>query len=86
MFHPKAMEKERTAVLVTAGGTSVVLRQAERGGVSAALNRGLAIARGRYLARMDSDDTSRPERLERQVAAMALEDGEAVESRHHDVE
>lgn len=46
----------------------IVLRQAAQGGISTALNRGLAVARGRYLARMDSDDTSRPQRLERQVA------------------
>ena len=32
------------------------------------LNRGLALARGRYVARMDADDISLPKRLERQVA------------------
>ena len=43
-----------------------VLRQVERGGVARALNRGLASARGRYVARMDSDDVSRPNRLDTQ--------------------
>lgn len=32
------------------------------------LNRGLELARGKYIARMDADDISLPERLERQVA------------------
>jgi len=37
-------------------------------GVSAAANRGLDMARGRYIARMDADDISHPERFEHQVA------------------
>lgn len=37
-------------------------------GVAAALNAGLAHATGEFLARMDSDDISRPQRFERQVA------------------
>jgi len=37
-------------------------------GVTRTLNRGIQQARGRYLARMDADDISMPERLERQVA------------------
>jgi glycosyltransferase involved in cell wall biosynthesis len=37
-------------------------------GVTRTLNRGVQQARGRYLARMDADDVSMPERLERQVA------------------
>jgi len=36
-------------------------------GVPAALNAGLAIAQGRYVARMDADDVCFPDRLEKQV-------------------
>ncbi len=37
-------------------------------GLASALNAGLAVARGRFIARHDADDWSGPERLERQVA------------------
>ncbi|MGE9984233.1 glycosyltransferase [Desulfovibrio sp. SGI.169] len=37
-------------------------------GIARALNAGLAVARGVYLARMDADDTLHPERLARQAA------------------
>lgn len=43
-----------------------VLRGANQG-IIGALNTGLAAARGRYVARMDADDVSTPERFERQV-------------------
>jgi glycosyltransferase involved in cell wall biosynthesis len=36
-------------------------------GISAALNRGIELAQGEYIARQDHDDISRPMRLERQV-------------------
>ncbi len=39
-------------------------------GLAQSLNRGLETARGKYLVRMDADDISLPERLERQVAFM----------------
>jgi len=42
----------------------------ERAGIARSLNRGLALARGRYIARLDADDLSLPGRLERQVGEM----------------
>lgn len=36
----------------------------------ASLNKGLALSTGKYIARMDSDDISMPERLQKQVAFM----------------
>ncbi len=44
-----------------------VLHQANAG-VVAALNRGLGLARGEFIARMDADDLAHPERFARQVA------------------
>jgi glycosyltransferase involved in cell wall biosynthesis len=40
----------------------------ENRGLAATLNRGIGLARGRYVARQDQDDVSRPERFQRQVA------------------
>jgi O86/O127-antigen biosynthesis beta-1,3-galactosyltransferase len=40
------------------------------GGLAFALNMGIAEARGEYIARMDGDDISRPERLQEQVRYM----------------
>lgn len=37
-------------------------------GIAAALNNGVAAARGEFIARMDADDVSMPERLAKQVA------------------
>ncbi|MDQ1238384.1 MAG: hypothetical protein QG577_569, partial [Thermodesulfobacteriota bacterium] len=48
----------------------VVLINQENKGLTSSLNRGLSLARGDYIARMDSDDISLPNRLEIQWAAM----------------
>lgn len=45
-----------------------LLRNDRPQGLSRSLNLGLQRARGKYVARMDSDDVSLPQRLERQVA------------------
>ncbi|MCW5874830.1 MAG: glycosyltransferase [Anaerolineales bacterium] len=45
-----------------------LVRNRKQAGLSAALNRGLRLARGKYWARMDADDISLPRRLELQAA------------------
>lgn len=45
----------------------VYLKNEQNMGVAATLNKGLAAAKGEYIARMDADDISMPERFERQV-------------------
>ncbi len=47
-----------------------ILSDGKNKGLAARLNEAIAMARGRYLARMDQDDISYPERLMRQVAAL----------------
>jgi glycosyltransferase involved in cell wall biosynthesis/GT2 family glycosyltransferase len=63
---------DRTAEIVAeyADERVVGLRNEERLGLAASLNRGLDAARGRYVARLDADDVTMPWRLERQVARM----------------
>ncbi len=45
----------------------VVLENDENLGITKSLNRGLKIAKGEYIARMDADDICLPERFEKQV-------------------
>jgi GT2 family glycosyltransferase len=52
-----------------------VLRRDENRGHPASLNEGIAAARAPLIARLDADDVAEPERLERQVAAMAAQHG-----------
>lgn len=48
----------------------IVLRNEQNLGITKSLNRGLAIAKGEFVARMDADDVCFPERLEKQYAYM----------------
>lgn len=52
------------------GGPPVTLLRQEPAGIVAALNAGLAVARGRYIARMDADDLVLPGRIAAQVAVL----------------
>lgn len=54
--------------LVAADSRIRLLRNAERVNIGESMNRLLAAAKGRIIARMDSDDIMLPERLEKQVA------------------
>lgn len=47
-----------------------VVREAESRGLAARLNQAIGLARGEFIARMDSDDICFPERLERQINAL----------------
>jgi len=44
----------------------------ERLGITKSLNYGLELCKGKYIARMDADDYSYPERLEKQIAFMEV--------------
>lgn len=61
--------KDSTAAIVQSYSDSRIrFYQNERNmGVAATLNRGLDLAQGEYIARMDADDISLPERFEKQV-------------------
>jgi glycosyltransferase involved in cell wall biosynthesis len=50
----------------------IVQRHSQNRGVAAARNTGLALARGKYIACMDADDISLPERFEKQVAFLEM--------------
>jgi glycosyltransferase involved in cell wall biosynthesis len=52
---------------------TVRLHRQENGGVSSARNSGVALASGEWIAFLDSDDVWLPEKLERQLSALANE-------------
>jgi glycosyltransferase involved in cell wall biosynthesis len=61
-------EDETPAILASVGDERLRVLRQERLGLVPALNRAVAEARAPLLARMDADDVSLPERLERQAA------------------
>lgn len=64
--------EDETPALIKSYADSCIrcLRNNERLKLAGALNRGIAEARGRLIARMDADDICKPQRLERQVRYM----------------
>jgi GT2 family glycosyltransferase len=63
----------------------VLVRAPKNGGIAASLNRGLAVARGRYVARQDADDLCLPGRLRRQVAVLDAEPDVVLVSAGYDL-
>ena len=47
-------------------------------GLTPSLNKGLELARGKFIARMDADDRMRPDRFTKQVAALDSDEGLAL--------
>lgn len=51
----------------------VVLKNDQNMGLNQTLNKCLSIAKGKYIARMDGDDTCSPDRFEKEIAVLASE-------------
>jgi glycosyltransferase involved in cell wall biosynthesis len=69
------------AVLGAIGDPRLVVRRlTSAGGAAAARNHGLSVARGEFVGFQDSDDTWRPEKLERQLTALETAGATAVAS------
>ncbi|CAG1023246.1 glycosyltransferase EpsE [Methylococcales bacterium] len=63
--------KDESALLLDAiDDPRVKVVHQENMGLAATLNRGISLARGRYIARQDQDDLSHPNRLEKQLSYM----------------
>lgn len=56
----------------------IIVLQNQNSGVANALNYGLALAKGRYMARIDADDVCFPNRFEQQIAVLEANPGIAV--------
>ena len=54
-------------------------------GITKSLNKGLKIARGKYIARLDSDDISCPDRLEKQLSYLENNKNYAMVGSHTEV-
>ncbi len=61
-------DRSRDIICKLGDSRIVLLDNVENLGLINTLNRGVEMARGDYIARMDCDDISRPRRLEKQVA------------------
>ena len=58
----------------------VVLKNEKNLGLNATLNKCLAVAKGKYIARMDGDDVCSPERFEKELAVLESEPDIAIVS------
>lgn len=63
-------DKTKDIILSYTDSRIVYLENEKNSGIVVTLNKGIDIATGEYIARMDSDDISLPTRFERQIAFM----------------
>lgn len=63
----------------------VLVRLLENRGVGFAANRGLDVARGEYIARLDCDDVTLPGRFEAQIDALDRDPDLALVATHYDI-
>ncbi len=61
---------DSTEIITSFSDNRIKLIQQENKGLAAALNKGIKIARGKYTARMDADDISKPDRFDIQFQYM----------------
>jgi glycosyltransferase involved in cell wall biosynthesis len=69
---------------LAANDPRIRVERRQNGGVAAARNRGLSMARGKYVTFLDQDDLLHPRALERFAAAFAATSADAVSGRAYD--
>ena len=73
-----SVDGSRDAVLSYDDPRMELLANETNRGLPASLNRGIATARGKYIARQDADDISMPDRLQQQVHWLDTNDSTGV--------
>ena len=63
----------------------ILVRNQIRLGVAACINKGLSIARSEFIARMDSDDISKPERFKKQLDFMRANSNLGISGSHMEI-
>ena len=78
-------ESAATIAAFAAGDSRIRAYRKDNSGISETLNRGLAEARGDWIARLDADDVMLPRRLERQVAFVSADSEIVAAGSYYDI-
>lgn len=70
IINDASTDRSREIILSYSDPRIRLIDNEENIGLTRSLNKGLELAKGKYIARMDADDISMPERLEKQVRFM----------------
>jgi len=63
----------------------ILIRNQLKSGVAASINKGLSIANSEFIARMDSDDISKPERFKKQIDFMRTNSNLGISGSHMEI-